>query len=174
MKSLFHRSRPSNSISTTSATMPTKPSTRPSQEPFLKSDPPLVGHWDSAHTTIGAGVAIFHLASSRVVLCYHTHHNYWFLPKGRRDANEDTGAGAEREGFEEVLANPQPCPPQCQTKKASSLATATAFSLSPSPPANPLLTTHRPPPHLHPSSLNPSGHNWPQSRARHNIFSFGI
>ena len=85
--------------------MPTIPSTRPSQEHVLKSDPPLIGHWDSAHTTIGAGVAIFHLASSRVVLCYHTHHDYWFLPKGRRDANEDTGAGAEREGFEEVLTD---------------------------------------------------------------------
>jgi len=71
-------------------------------EHSLKSDPPIIGNWDSAHTTIGAGVAIFHLASSRVVLCYHSVDKYWFLPKGRRDAGEDTGAGAEREGFEEV------------------------------------------------------------------------
>lgn len=28
-------------------------------------------------------------------------HGYYFLPKGRRDVGEETGAGAEREGFEE-------------------------------------------------------------------------
>ncbi|KAF6222727.1 hypothetical protein HO133_000774 [Letharia lupina] len=66
-----------------------------------KAHLPIVGNWDSANTTIGAGVAIFHLASSRVVLCYHSTKNYYFLPKGRRDASEDTGSGAEREGFEE-------------------------------------------------------------------------
>lgn len=66
------------------------------------SDRPVVGNWDSAHLTIGAGVAIFHLASSRVVLCFHSHDGYWFLPKGRRDAGEETSSGAEREGFEEV------------------------------------------------------------------------
>ena len=66
------------------------------------SDHPIIGNWDSAHTTIGAGVAIFHLASSRVVLCYHSVDKYWFLPKGRRDAGEETGTGAEREGYEEV------------------------------------------------------------------------
>ena len=54
--------------------------------------------------TIGAGVAVFHLASSRVVLCYHSVDKYFFLPKGRRDASEDTGSAAEREGFEEVSA----------------------------------------------------------------------
>ena len=69
-----------------------------------KADPPIVGNWDSANTTIGAGVAIFHLASSRVVLCYHSTDKYYFLPKGRRDASEDTGSAAEREGFEEVCA----------------------------------------------------------------------
>lgn len=72
------------------------------QEHDNRADQPIVGNWDSAHTTIGAGVAIFHLASSRVVLCYHSTHKYYFLPKGRRDASEDTGPGAEREGFEEV------------------------------------------------------------------------
>ena len=66
------------------------------------SDNPVVASFDSEHLTIGAGVAIFHVASSRVVVCYHTAHEYWFLPKGRRDANEETGAAAEREGFEEV------------------------------------------------------------------------
>ena len=69
-----------------------------------RSDPPTIGNWDSAHTTIGAGVAIFHIVSARVVLCYHTVDKYWFLPKGRRDANEETTAGAEREGFEEVFS----------------------------------------------------------------------
>ena len=69
------------------------------------SDNPVVASFDSEHLTIGAGVAIFHVASSRVVLCYHSVHKYWFLPKGRRDANEETGAAAEREGFEEVRAS---------------------------------------------------------------------
>ena len=66
------------------------------------SDSPVVASFDSEHMTIGAGVAIFHLASSRVVVCYHSTQQYWFLPKGRRDANEETGEAAEREGFEEV------------------------------------------------------------------------
>jgi len=66
------------------------------------SDEPVVASFDSEHLTIGAGVAIFHLASERVVVCYHPEHDYYFLPKGRRDANEETGFAAEREGFEEV------------------------------------------------------------------------
>ncbi|KAK5104834.1 hypothetical protein LTR62_003147 [Meristemomyces frigidus] len=62
---------------------------------------PVSAAFPASHLTIGAGVAIFHLASSRVVLCYHTRDKYWFLPKGRRNANEETGRAAEREGFEE-------------------------------------------------------------------------
>ncbi|KAL6713408.1 hypothetical protein ACLMJK_008873 [Lecanora helva] len=73
----------------------------PLAEPGPQSHVPVIGNWDSSHTTIGAGVAIFHLASSRVVVCYHPEEKYWFLPKGRRDIGEDSGAGAEREGFEE-------------------------------------------------------------------------
>lgn len=73
------------------------------------SDRPVIANFDSSHLTIGAGVAIFHLASSRVVLCWHSAEKYWFLPKGRRDASEDTGAGAEREGFEEVTTPRQFC-----------------------------------------------------------------
>ncbi|KAL9585679.1 MAG: hypothetical protein Q9212_001375 [Teloschistes hypoglaucus] len=65
------------------------------------SHPPVVANFDSTHLVIGAGVAIFHLATSRVVVCYHSRHRYWFLPKGRRDAGEDTDTGAEREGYEE-------------------------------------------------------------------------
>lgn len=63
---------------------------------------PVIANFDSTHLVIGAGVAIFHLATSRVVVCYHSRHGYWFLPKGRRDAGEDTDTGAEREGYEEV------------------------------------------------------------------------
>lgn len=66
------------------------------------SDEPVIASFDSEHLTIGAGVAIFHLASERVVVCYHPEHDYFFLPKGRRDTNEETGVGAEREGYEEV------------------------------------------------------------------------
>jgi hypothetical protein len=65
------------------------------------TSPPILAQYPSSHLTIGAGVAIFHLATSRVVLCYHTREHYWFLPKGRRNANEITTQGAEREGFEE-------------------------------------------------------------------------
>ena len=67
-----------------------------------RSSAPVKATFDSNHLTIGAGVAIFHLASSCVILCRHSLKNYWFLPKGRRDAGEDTARGAEREGFEEV------------------------------------------------------------------------
>ncbi|KAL9038226.1 MAG: hypothetical protein Q9180_003260 [Flavoplaca navasiana] len=69
--------------------------------PRPTSNLPVIANFDSAHLTIGAGVAIFHLATSRVVVCYHSKEKYWFLPKGRRDAGEDSGTGAEREGFEE-------------------------------------------------------------------------
>ena len=79
--------------------------------PFKEPGPPLkpfpklgavAGVYDSSHTTISAGVAIFHLASSRVVLCRHSVQGFWFLPKGRRDAGEESRMGAEREGYEEV------------------------------------------------------------------------
>ncbi|KAL8977053.1 MAG: hypothetical protein Q9205_007070 [Flavoplaca limonia] len=69
--------------------------------PRPTSNLPVIANFDSAHLTIGAGVAIFHLATSRVVVCYHSKEKYWFLPKGRRDAGEDSVTGAEREGFEE-------------------------------------------------------------------------
>lgn len=69
------------------------------------SNPPVIANFDSSHLTISAGVAIFHLATLRVVVCYHSTERYWFLPKGRRDAGEDSGTGAEREGFEEVYTS---------------------------------------------------------------------
>jgi ADP-ribose pyrophosphatase YjhB (NUDIX family) len=62
---------------------------------------PVLAQYPAEKLTIGAGVAIFHLASERVVVCYHSKENYWFLPKGRRNGNEETTRGAEREGFEE-------------------------------------------------------------------------
>ena len=58
-------------------------------------------------------MAIFHIASSRVVVCYHPRDKYWFLPKGRRDANEDSGAGAVREGYEEVGISSTPLSDDC-------------------------------------------------------------
>lgn len=69
--------------------------------PAVQSSRPVRADFPSERLTIGAGAAIFHLASSRVVLCYHTRDKYWFLPKGRRNANEETRRAAEREAFEE-------------------------------------------------------------------------
>lgn len=66
------------------------------------SSAPVYANFSSEHLTIGAGVAIFHIATERVVVCYHSRDRYWFLPKGRRDASEETGVAACREGFEEV------------------------------------------------------------------------
>ncbi|KAI5369709.1 Putative NUDIX hydrolase domain-containing protein [Septoria linicola] len=62
---------------------------------------PIAANYSSSNLTIGAGVAIFHLATERVIVVQHTRDRYWFLPKGRRNASEDTGRAAEREGFEE-------------------------------------------------------------------------
>ena len=106
MKSLFHRSKahqPSAAAASTTMSQ-TAASLYQAMYAVPEPDPPVMGNWDSANMTIGAGVAIFHLASSRVVLCYHSVEKYYFLPKGRRDASEDTGPAAEREGFEEVSA----------------------------------------------------------------------
>lgn len=66
------------------------------------SNAPVYANFASEKITIGAGVAIFHLATQRVVVCYHSRDKYWFLPKGRRNASEETGRAAVREGFEEV------------------------------------------------------------------------
>ncbi|KAI9837984.1 MAG: hypothetical protein M1819_006138 [Sarea resinae] len=74
-------------------------SRRPRSHP--PSDLPVLANFSSSKLVLGAGVAIFHVASARVVLCWHSRDEYWFLPKGRRDAGEESGAGAEREGFEE-------------------------------------------------------------------------
>ena len=65
------------------------------------SSPPTIANYPSTHLTLGAGVAIFHLATARVILCYHSTEHYYFLPKGRKDVNEPLTCAAEREGFEE-------------------------------------------------------------------------
>jgi 8-oxo-dGTP pyrophosphatase MutT (NUDIX family) len=63
---------------------------------------PVYAEFPAKNLVTGCGVAIFHVRTERVVLCYHTRDKYWFLPKGRRDAGEETRRAAEREGFEEV------------------------------------------------------------------------
>ncbi|OCK78608.1 hypothetical protein K432DRAFT_406303 [Lepidopterella palustris CBS 459.81] len=69
-----------------------------------QSSKSVIAHYSSDNLYIGAGVAIFHIASQRVVLCSENDNRgrkYYFLPKGRRDAGEESGRNAEREGFEE-------------------------------------------------------------------------
>ncbi|TIA82723.1 hypothetical protein D6C76_02317 [Aureobasidium pullulans] len=67
----------------------------------LRANPPVDKYFPSDSLVIGAGVVIFHLATNRVVVCKDTRNDVWFLPKGRRDASEETGVTAIREGFEE-------------------------------------------------------------------------
>jgi 8-oxo-dGTP pyrophosphatase MutT (NUDIX family) len=68
---------------------------------------PLNAQYPGDKFVIGGGVAIFHLATGRVVICSAVYHGqtYYFLPKGRRDAGEESGTGAEREGYEEVCVH---------------------------------------------------------------------
>lgn len=65
---------------------------------------PVIAQYPGDKCVTGGGVAIFHLATSRVVICSAVEGGvkYYFLPKGRRDAGEESGPGAEREGYEEV------------------------------------------------------------------------
>jgi len=73
--------------------------------PAPRSSAPTTAHFADCEFVVGGGVAIFHLATGRVVLCHAQHRGavYYFLPKGRRDAGEESGPGAEREGYEEVI-----------------------------------------------------------------------
>lgn len=74
----------------------------------------MTAQFDGSSFVVGGGVAIFHIATARVVVCSYTHRGrkVYFLPKGRRDAGEESGAGAEREGYEEVFkALPQAAQP---------------------------------------------------------------
>lgn len=63
---------------------------------------PTCANYPSEKLTVSGGVAIFHLATSRIVLCYHSRDHYYFLSKGRKNANESHYHAAEREGFEET------------------------------------------------------------------------
>lgn len=116
--------------------------------------PPVIAQYSGENFVVGGGVAIFHIASGRVVICSaHDRRGtkYYFLPKGRRDAGEESGRGAEREGYEEVSI--------CRTRNderanrtviTSSLAIVIACSLSPRSTANhkriPACTPCRSPP----------------------------
>lgn len=74
-------------------------------QPPRSSFPPVVAQFSGEDLVVGGGVAIFHIASERVVICSAADRRgdtYYFLPKGRRDAGEDSRTGAEREGYEEV------------------------------------------------------------------------
>ncbi|KAF2149951.1 hypothetical protein K461DRAFT_281196 [Myriangium duriaei CBS 260.36] len=66
-----------------------------------RSSAPVVANFASSEVVFAAGSAIFHLATGRVVLCRAGDDGGWFLPKGRRDAGEELGITAIREGFEE-------------------------------------------------------------------------
>jgi 8-oxo-dGTP pyrophosphatase MutT (NUDIX family) len=69
------------------------------------SSAPMFAQFASESLVLGGGVAIFHIASERVVICSAEDRDgktYFFLPKGRRDPGEESGKGAEREGYEEV------------------------------------------------------------------------
>lgn len=140
------------------------------------SDPPIKANFDSSHLTIGAGVAIFHIASSCVIVCRHSAKKYWFLPKGRRDAGEDTARGAEREGFEEVsfppFAHPKHLNNSAMLKlRACSLATATGFFPSRSLTANRSRTTLLLP--IRPLYASLSGRSWSPSLTRCSTCSSG-
>ncbi|KAF1936835.1 hypothetical protein EJ02DRAFT_459201 [Clathrospora elynae] len=84
---------------------------RKSSEPVMltttttpRADPPTFAQYDGNGFLVGGGVAIFHIATARVVICSAQDRRgttYYFLPKGRRDAGEDSSRGAEREGYEE-------------------------------------------------------------------------
>ncbi|CAE7014705.1 hypothetical protein PTTW11_02688 [Pyrenophora teres f. teres] len=75
----------------------------PSTKSELVSKMPLVAQFDGNSFVVGGGVAIFHVATGRVVVCSLMYRGQvvYFLPKGRRDAGEESGRGAEREGYEE-------------------------------------------------------------------------
>ncbi|KAF4555509.1 Hypothetical protein D9617_2g054700 [Elsinoe fawcettii] len=62
---------------------------------------PLVANFPSTSIVFASGLAIFHLASSRVVICRHPQEGHFFLPKGRKNASEPSTTAAIREGFEE-------------------------------------------------------------------------
>src|SRR5689334_5515020 len=87
--------------STTFKPTPTMPR---AAEPPQSSTIAVAAQYSGEDFVVGGGVAIFHIATGRVVICSAPHRGkkYYFLPKGRRDAGEGSRSGAEREGYEEV------------------------------------------------------------------------
>lgn len=87
-----------------STTYTPAPSMPRAAEPPQSSTTAVTAQYSSEDFVVGGGVAIFHIASQRVVICSQPYRGkkYYFLPKGRRDAGEDSRTGAEREGYEEV------------------------------------------------------------------------
>lgn len=88
--------------------LPVSPNMPRTTEPPQPIFPPVIAQFPGEDLVVGGGVAIFHIASGRVVICSaHDRRGvkYYFLPKGRRDAGEESRTGAEREGYEEVVSN---------------------------------------------------------------------
>ena len=92
-----------------------QPSKYVTSQDDLPTTPLVYGHYTSRQFVQSAGVAIFHVATGRVVVCYHPVEKHWFLPKGRKDVGEEIEVAACREGFEgecglpvsDVCASPQ-------------------------------------------------------------------
>ena len=99
-KALNPRSKTRKSAAKPSLAMPSN-----AQRDSPKSSTVIFGQFLAEDFVQGGGVAIFHLASERVVICSAKDRHgrtYYFLPKGRRDAGEEAAKGAESEGYEEV------------------------------------------------------------------------
>ncbi|EDU39739.1 hypothetical protein PtrSN002B_006852 [Pyrenophora tritici-repentis] len=105
----------------------------PSTKSELVSKMPIIAQFDGNSFVVGGGVAIFHVATGRVVVCSYMYRGQqvYFLPKGRRDAGEESGPGAEREGYEEsgyrnrLLPLPTAhCQPQAHPRVHAPLLTA--------------------------------------------------
>jgi len=51
---------------------------------------------------LGAGMVVIQPSTTKIVLCYETKKNVWFLPKGRKDVGESLEMAALREAYEET------------------------------------------------------------------------
>lgn len=129
----------------------------PPEQGSHENSKPLHADFDAAHLLIGGGVAIFHLATSRVVLCWHTRDEYWFLPKGRRDVNEESGAGAEREGFEESGFRNRLLPLPVNHRQPASAGTLIPLQTVPVSTPQPAIRAPSPPDALSKSLCRPMG-----------------
>ena len=94
-----------NPFKTKSTILKTPENSMSNTSSIPRAFPPVTAQYSGENFVVGGGVAIFHIATGRVVVCSaHDRRGmkYYFLPKGRRDAGEESGRGAEREGYEEV------------------------------------------------------------------------